>query len=272
MDKQSQSHRSSGFTLVELLVVIGIIALLVGVLMPALGKARKQARLVQDQSNLRQIALSIFAYASQNDGMAPLAAPQELGGPQGIVPASDPWLVVHMFGGFMPQDQRPLNAYIQSVKVFESPCDRGEPLWWFDTADYQATSTCYQLYGTSYYYASGYNQMGGVVAPMGLARFVGPEFSFGRYASSPLPLAQTLKLSAYPQAHKKVLVSSIPLHRTMSGVVAINSRAQWYKDDPDHLWANAAFADGHVEFVRVFPYDWDYQSVNTVANPVNPYY
>jgi prepilin-type processing-associated H-X9-DG protein len=58
----------------------------------------------------------------------------------------------------------------------------------------------------------------------------------------------------------------------MSGVVAPNSRAQWYKNDPDHLWANAAFVDGHVELVRVFPYDPDFQSVFTAPDEANPYF
>jgi prepilin-type N-terminal cleavage/methylation domain-containing protein len=62
----------TAFTLVELLVVIGIIAVLIGILMPALSKAREQAKRTQCLSNMRQIHIAYVLYAQANHDYAPV--------------------------------------------------------------------------------------------------------------------------------------------------------------------------------------------------------
>src|SRR3954471_19075427 len=63
-----KSRRREGFTLVDLLVVIGIIAVLIGMLLPALSKVQQQSKWLKCQSNLRTIGQMLMMYGNQNRG------------------------------------------------------------------------------------------------------------------------------------------------------------------------------------------------------------
>jgi prepilin-type N-terminal cleavage/methylation domain-containing protein len=85
--RQSNTHR--GFTLVELLVVIGIIAVLMAILLPALSKARAAANRTACMSNIRQLYTGILLYTNANNGWFPTCA---YWASIGYVQMNDDWL------------------------------------------------------------------------------------------------------------------------------------------------------------------------------------
>jgi prepilin-type N-terminal cleavage/methylation domain-containing protein len=124
------------FTLIELLVVIAVIAILAALLVPALARAKEQARLAQCINNLRQIAIGFELYRNDNqDRFPPLGRGSK-------------WISFQYGGGdpdrrfqdnsaALPATNRPLWEHMKSREVFHCPADKGAKptdFHWFDSA------------------------------------------------------------------------------------------------------------------------------------------
>lgn len=162
-----------GFTLIEILVVVGILALLIALILPVMSTVRETARETNCASNLRQLAAATHAYLAAWRNHLPQKAATGMSGEDEIIGA--------LFGGKRGElevfgineygvNERPLNPYVTSIQqrpaqddndpdssavleqdglpVFESPVDRGQP----ENPDLflEYTPKMYDYLGTSY--------------------------------------------------------------------------------------------------------------------------
>jgi prepilin-type N-terminal cleavage/methylation domain-containing protein len=157
---------TAAFTLIELLVVIAIIALLIGILLPALGSARLQARATVCGGRLQQLGIATSIYLDDFKG----ALPQIMG----PLPTGGQSVIAALFGGKKGQlpfygvnaigaERRPLNTYVHTATVppdsdpqiaeveeFKSPADRGSTNTGVPIPGLDRTDSMYDFIGSSY--------------------------------------------------------------------------------------------------------------------------
>jgi len=147
--KMSTCSKRTGFTLIELLVVIAIIAILASLLLPALSRAKEQAKVAKSLNNLRQIGISFKLYMDDHrnrfpyDNVNNFASNGDLefayGGKDQTVP-----------GLWVPNaTNRLLYPYLGKSEVFRCPSDKGEDL---PFAGGRWKPTNFEAMGASYRY------------------------------------------------------------------------------------------------------------------------
>jgi prepilin-type processing-associated H-X9-DG protein len=153
------TRSARAFTIVELLVVMGVLGILLGLLLPVLARVREHSGQTVCASNLRQLAMATHAYLAAWDGHLPQATAE-------VAPGVDA-VIGSLFGGKAGQldmfgiaetgvDRRPLNGYLamsrrtgidEEAPLFQCPLDRGGS---GDGQFVPHTTSMYDLIGTSY--------------------------------------------------------------------------------------------------------------------------
>ena len=215
------------FTLVELLVVIGILGVLAGILLPVLASSKGKARQAQCQSHLRQIGLGLILYQGDNDDAFPAPGSREKYGPQ-----PEDW-IWWQYGRGVTNSM--IASYLEGFRanMFTCPVDKEalamqrEGLLPRDPYRYSYALTSYDL-GTN----------GGVLRNPGMATIITQAGEVYRFRSSQV-LNPEGKLMLVEESRETIDDPRWVPQGVLTNRVSDRHRSR----------GNVVFADGHVDLV-----------------------